>query len=173
MTKHGLIEAFGKNHQELIDYVNSLSAGMSKYSHDGKWTAEQQLSHVYLCLLPFPKVLTSKEFILQKFGKVIRATWNYETVIENYYKTSRKAPERFFPEQLSDVEKEDLRDNFRKIVLAIQQLLEGYSDEELDSLLLPHPLMGNLTIREMFYLMTYHATHHLRQTEKNLESYNA
>lgn len=31
------------------------------------------------------------------------------------------------------------------------------------------PLLGNLTIREMFYLMTYHATHHLRQIINNLE----
>lgn len=171
MTKQELVEAFYKNHCELIDYVNSLTDDKFTYSYNRKWTAGQQLSHVYLTLLPFPKVLSSKEFILQKFGKINRLTWNYDMVLENYFKTSRKAPERFLPEQVSFDQRTKITTDFQEILPAIQQLLNGYTDEELDTLVLPHPLLGDLTIREMFYLMTYHATHHLRQAEQTLEDY--
>ena len=92
MTKQKLIETFYNNHQEMIDFVNLLTDEQFTHSYDGKWTAGQQLSHVYLTLLPFPKVLSSKDFIEQKFGKIKRSTWGYDTVIENYLKTSLQAP---------------------------------------------------------------------------------
>lgn len=163
MTKQELIETFHKNHQELIDYVNSLTDDKFVCSNNGKWSAGQQLSHAYLCLLPFPKVLASKEFILQKFGKITRPTWDYNTVIENYFKTSLKAPGQFVPEPVSPEQKIKITADFQKILSTIQQLLNEFTDEELNSLVIPHPLLGNLTIREMFYLMTYHPIHHLRQ----------
>lgn len=41
MTKQELIQAFGYNHKEMIDYVNSLKDEQFTYSHSGKWTAGQ------------------------------------------------------------------------------------------------------------------------------------
>jgi hypothetical protein len=169
MTKQELINAFYDNHKEMSNYINSLTDEQFVYSHNGKWTAGQQFSHVHLTLLPFPKILSSKEFIEQKFGKIDRQIWSYETVIENYFKTSLQAPQQFLPEQVNPEQKAIITDDLQKILPTIQQLLDQYTDEELNSLVIPHPLLGKLTIREMFYLMTYHATHHLRQTEKNLE----
>ena len=168
MTKRKLIETFYNNHQEMIDFVNSLTDEQFTRSYDGKWTAGQQFSHVYLTLLPFPKVLSSKDFIVQKFGKIKRLTWDYDTVIENYFKTSLQAPQQYLPEQVSLEEKVTITADIQKVIRSIQDLLDQYTDEELDLLVLPHPLLGNLTIREMFYLMSYHAIHHLKQTISNL-----
>lgn len=172
VTKKELIERFYKNHQELIAYVNSLPQDRFNFSNDGKWTAGQQLNHVYLCLLPFPKLLASKEIILQKFGKIDRTLWDYDTVIEKYFQTTRKTLERFLPEQaITSEQKIKITESFKEILLTIQQLLSGYTEDELNSLALPHPLLGSLTIREMFYLMTFHARHHLRQVEETLANY--
>lgn len=169
MTKKELIKSFYDNHKEMSDYIATLTNEQFMYSYKGKWTPGQQFQHVYLTLLPFPKVLPSKEYILQKFGKIDRPIWNYDTVIENYFKTSRQAPQQYLPEQVSPEERAVITDNLQEILLTIQQLLEHYSEEELDTLVIPHPLLGKLTIREMFYLMTYHATHHLEQTQLNLK----
>lgn len=169
MTKQELIKTFYDNHQEMIDYVNALTDEQFTYSLNGKWTAGQQFSHVYLTLLPFLKVLPSKDFIVQKFGKISRSTWDYDTVIENYFKTSLQAPQQYLPEQITPEQKATITADIQKVILTIQHFLDQYTEEELDSLVLPHPLLGNLTIREMFYLMTYHATHHLRQTASNVE----
>src|SRR5690554_638154 len=166
MTKQELIDAFVKNHQELIDYVNALTDEEFTFSYDGKWTAGQQLSHAYLCLLPLPKSLALKEYILQKFGKIDRLAWDYDTVMEQYMKTSRKAPERFLPEHIGPEQKTKLTADFQEILSAIQQSLDGFTEEDLDTFVLPHPILGNLTIREMFYLMTYHPIHHLKQTQQ-------
>ncbi|MBX2932023.1 MAG: DinB family protein [Chitinophagaceae bacterium] len=169
MTKQELIKAFYDNHKEMSDYINSLTDEQFVFSHNDKWTAGQQFSHVYLALLPFPKILPSKEFIVQKFGKIDRPIWSSDTVIENYFKTSRQAPQQFLPEQVSSEQKATITADLQKITLTIHQLLDQYTDEELDTLVIPHPLLGKLTIREMFYLMAYHATHHLNQTKENLK----
>lgn len=169
MTKQELIKAFCNNHHEMIDYVTSLTDEQFTFSNNGKWTAGQQFQHVYLTIAVFPRVLSSKDFILQKFGTINRAGWSYNTLIENYLKTSRQAPQQYLPEQVSPEQKATIAADIHNVLPTIKQLLDQYTEEELDTLVLPHPLLGNLTIREMFYLMGYHATHHLRQTEKNLE----
>jgi len=163
MTKKDLIIVFHRNHHELIDFVNCLTNEIFTFSYSGKWTAGQQLNHVYLTILPFTKILQSKEYIIQKFGKINRPTWEYDTVIENYSKTSLKAPSQYLPENTQPEKKEKIIADMQTALLSIQRLLDQYTEEELDTLVLPHPLLGNLTIREMFYLMSYHPFHHLEQ----------
>ncbi|MCW3094355.1 MAG: hypothetical protein JWP81_5424 [Ferruginibacter sp.] len=138
-------------------------------SNNGKRTAGQQFHHVYLVISPFTKILSSKEFILQKFGEINRPAWNYDTVIENYFKTSPPSPQQFLPEQISPQQTTIITVDLQKVLQTIQQLLDQYTDTELDTLVIPNPLLGNLTIRETFFLMSYPATHHLKQTEKKLE----
>lgn len=172
MKKQELIADFIKNHEELIRYVDRLDDFEFSYSYNNKWTAGQQLEHVLRTIMPFPKVLPSKEFILEKFGKINRSTWDYKTVLENYSKTSLKAPEQFLPkDDIPIIQKNEIISDIRTILRKTAGLLDTYSEDELDTLTLPHPLLGTLTIREMFYLMSYHPLHHQKQIEKMLEDH--
>ncbi|WP_447636225.1 DinB family protein [Flavobacterium microcysteis] len=171
MNTSELITLFRNNHLELADYVNALPEDQFLHSKNGKWTAGQQLSHVYLCLLPISKALPSKEFLIQKFGKIERPLWDYDTVLANYKEAlakGGKAPEKFLPEAVQPEAKAELTAELRQILDSIQQQLADYTEEELDTIVMPHPLLGIMTVREMFFLMAYHAIHHLRQTEQNL-----
>jgi len=47
-----------------------------------------------------------------------------------------------------------------------KQLLD-YSEQDLDELILPHPLLGKLTLREMMYFTMYHVLHHHKSIEEN------
>ncbi|MBA2407789.1 MAG: DinB family protein [Chitinophagales bacterium] len=174
MIKQELIEKFYYNHQELIHYINSLADDKFIFRQNGKWTAGQQLSHIYLCLKFISQAISSKGYIEQKFGKINRKNMYYDKVIDEYklaLESGGKAPEHFLPQQVDVNNKIELTDDLFELLKTIRQQLEGYSDIELDTFVLPHPLLGNLTIREMLYLMTYHATHHHKQNERNLESH--
>ncbi len=174
MTKQELIERFFNNHKELVDYINSLSDDQFIYSN-GKWTAGQQLSHINLCLQPISQALASKEYIIQKFGEIDRDAMDYDQVIINYksaLEKGGKAPDRFVPEMVSVIDRNKLTTELTALLLKIKTQLSDYTDQELNTLILPHPLLGNMTIRELIYLMTHHATHHLRQTEHNLEAHS-
>jgi uncharacterized protein with HEPN domain len=174
MTKQELIQHFLENHNQLIDFTDTLTEDKFTYSNNEKWTAGQQLEHIVLCLKPLEQALSSKAFIIAKFGKIERPTLNYDTVINNYrtaLTNGGKAPERYIPEQVEASNRLLLSSQLKELLQSIQQRITSYTEEELDTLILPHPLLGNLTIREMFYLMAYHATHHHLQTTANLKDY--
>lgn len=169
MTKHELIRTFIQNHEEAVAYITGLSDVQLHYAAEGKWSPQQQLQHISLTIAPFPKALISKEYLSQKFGSIDRPIWDYQTVLEHYFKTSLKAPVQYVPEiELKPRPKEEVVQTLFHNLKAIGLLLEEYSEEELDVLVLPHPLLGKLTLREMFCLMGYHPLHHIKQMKEML-----
>lgn len=44
--------------------------------------------------------------------------------------------------------------------------IKRQSEEELDLYILPHPLLGKLTLREMLFFTIYHNRHHLELLQK-------
>lgn len=172
MIKQGLIGKFVYNHWKVTDYIDRLDEQKFIYSLNGKWSAGQHLQHILLTIMPFSKVLSSKEFIQEKFGYIDRLTWDYETVLDNYLKTSLKAPEQFLPkERIHLNQKTQIISEIHENLKNIENLLNQFSEDELDTMSLPHPLLGKLTIREMFYLMSYHPLHHMKQIEQILEDF--
>ncbi|MGH7601660.1 MAG: DinB family protein, partial [bacterium] len=47
-------------------------------------------------------------------------------------------------------------------------ILQRWDENSLDKYLLPHPLMGKLTIREMLFFTLYHDVHHVNNVRKLL-----
>ncbi len=172
MNRNELTEKFRANHMAFVNYINSLSDEEFLFKPEGKWTAGQQLAHIVASVKPLAQILAAKPLIASKFGKIDRATWSYDEVLANYLDKlaqGGKAPQQFDPEQISLDQKEALSKETLEHTENVIQNLNNYTDEELDSLVLPHPLLGKLTIREMLYMMTYHATHHQKGTAENLE----
>ncbi len=171
MNKETLIYQFINNHIELANHVDGLSEADFIINKNEKWNAAQQIKHVSLCLSPINQSLTSKTFIEQKFGKVNRLNLSYDQIIENYKKAlaeGGKAPEKYLPTHHAFEDKQVLLDELHELLKSIKSKLTNYSEIELESLVLPHPLMGIITIKELFYLMSYHATHHLDQVKASL-----
>jgi hypothetical protein len=172
MDTDDLTRQFHERHRELVEYISSLSDHDFVLSRNGKWSPGQQLDHVVKCIAPLAKAIGSKPFIESKFGKVQRAGLSYDEVIATYRQglgNGGKAPERFLPEPVDLTKREQLAVELMNSVSALVDSLESYSEEELDSLVLPHPFLGNLTIREMLCLMAYHAEHHREKTKENLK----
>ena len=46
--------------------------------------------------------------------------------------------------------------------------LNQKSEEELDTIFIPHPLLGKITLRELYYFTIYHILHHHKKIEENL-----
>lgn len=172
MLQQELIAVFVRNHLEAVQYIDGLSDKQFSYRYQQKWTAGEHLQHILLTILPFPRVFSSKQFIRDTFGTIDRQAWDYDTVLQNYAQTSLKAPEAFLPkDEVRYDQKATIIASIQQQLNAINDLLGQYSEEELDNLVLPHPLLGKLTIREMLYLMSYHPLHHQRQIVCLLDAY--
>lgn len=173
MNTAQLTQALKNNHQTFITYVNGLDEQEFMHVKNNKWTAGQQLQHLLLCLQPISKALASADFIREKFGVLDRDAVAYDTVIANYktgLANGGKAPERFLPAAVRFEDKSSIAEELMQTLNSISNNLNNYSDTELDSLILPHPFLGALSIRELLYLMSYHPLHHLEQVKANLSA---
>lgn len=133
-------------------------------SVNNKWTAGQHFEHIYLSVSPLTKALNLPVFFLKlMFGKANRPSKDYDALVKKYLGKlgiGGAASGRFIPKQVAFDEKEVLR---RKLLRTVEQLCKtvaGYTEAKLDNYILPHPLMGKLTLREMLYFTIYHVEHH-------------
>lgn len=131
----------------------------------GKWSVGQNVEHLIRSLSPVNYALKLPRFILRLlFGKPNRASRSYLEVVDRYRQrlaAGGKASGRFIPPTLSAAQKnEKLLAINREKELMIRRV-HSWSEKELDQYLLPHPLMGKLTMREMLFFSAYHIQHHL------------
>jgi hypothetical protein len=172
MNKQDIIEALTKNHTSFIHYINGLPEEDYAFSRNQKWTAGQQLAHIVLCVKPLVQVYSmDKAMIGQTFGKADRPSRTYEVLLANYLQKLNeggKAPTRFVPEPALPEQKEALAGKLAKMTTELCHQIETFSEEELDGLFIPHPLLGNLTLREMLYNAICHVEHHHEAAKTNL-----
>ena len=173
MEKQKIIILFTDNYNSFVNYLTELTQEEYLYSYQQKWTAGQQLEHIVLCVKPLVQVFSlDKQIIEQNFGKTDTQSRSYQILLDIYLeklKEGGKAPDRFVPETTLSNQREILNDSLTKSVKELCLKIETFTDNELDSLLIPHPLLGNLTLREMLYNAIYHVKHHQKLTEENLK----
>ena len=169
MNKHELSKRLIQEYQSFIDFISSLSNEDLIQSQDNKWNPSQQLEHVYLCLRPVKLALSLPNIIPTiLFGKSKKGSRTYESLVEAYQlklKNGGKSPSMYKPKKsVRDVGK--LKIDLINLVNKIGNKLSHYQENDLDSFLLPHPLLGKLTARELIFFAMYHVGHHQKQIEK-------
>lgn len=174
MTKQAITSLLHEKYQSFVNYINELSNEDYLFRYQQKWTAENQLEHMVICTKPIAKVFSmDKSIIEQNFGRTDKGSRSYEGLLYQYnseLKGGGKAPERFVPEAKSQNQKETLTANLTSLIKDLSASINNFAEEDLDTLLLPHPLLGNITLREMLYNAIYHVEHHHQQTIQHLKS---
>ena len=136
------------------------------------WSAADNVDHLIRSHKPVAKALKLPKFTLQAmFGKPERGSKTYEEICEVYKAEIAKGAQasgRFLPEQQNPVEdaeekKAELLEKWSKASTELISIAEKWNDSDLDGYLLPHPLIGKLTIREMLFFTTYHNLRHASQ----------
>ncbi len=172
MTNHtDLVAKLKNNHQKFISHIDALTEKEFEFSNDQKWTAGQELDHIVKSTLPIALVLNNKTFIKSKFGTIDRSLLSYGELVDKYHdalKNGGKAMGQFIPDPVCWAKKAKLKNQLIGIVENISTYLDLYSEDELKALILPHPLLGALTIQEMMFFAIYHVGHHLENSLKNL-----
>ena len=132
---------------------------------EGSWSAGQHLHHLIKSAKPlamglgFPKIA-----LLLKFGFVKAESRDYEGTVKFYQdglSKGGKATGQYVPRELKPEEKKQMIQRFRQEMQKLNQAISKLSDGKMDKTYLPHPLLGNLTVREMLYFTMYHMEHHL------------
>ena len=171
LDKDQIIGKLRENHNRLADMVSGLSEKDFCETPHGKWTAGQQLDHIYLSLKPLTIALGLPKIGLRAFGSANRPSHDYDGVVAKYHEAlanGGKAPSNFVPDLILYTDKDAISAKLKGNLWKLISHLDKYSEKDLDKYLLPHPLLGKMTVREMLYFTIYHSEHHYKVAMKNL-----
>ena len=164
MTKEEIIDQLRVNHKAFTDFILKLDEKEFLFTVKNKWTAGQQAAHILRSVKPVTLAFGLPLFLLRiVFGKANRPSRGYGTLVHRYYDklaAGGKASGRFIPPEIAYSQKEKICNSIMAATEILCSRAAKYSDNELDKYILPHPLFGKLTCREMLYFTIYHVEHH-------------
>ena len=166
-----LITALKHSNGRVLNWFTEISAKDFFTRHGEVWSASDNVDHLIKSHNPIAKALKLPKFTLQAmFGKPEMPSRSYEeicTIYRDEIAKGAQASGRYLPNQESpenaEVKKQELLSKFSKASAELVSVAEKWTESELDSYLLPHPLIGKLTIREMLYFTIYHNLRHASQ----------
>lgn len=80
------------------------------------------------------------------------------------------APASFRSEENKTFDKEDMLKHWNMTLSKFEQRINKWSDKNLDMVLLPHPLLGKMMVRELLFFTHFHTEHHLKSLIKKAET---
>lgn len=172
MTTKEFLQNLHSLHQEVNSFVATCNEQqLNTPRANGKWSRAEELGHLINALEQSNKLLQfPKFFIKYKFGTNNRTERTYDQVVTKYLdKLALIAiPNNPFQiKEVAQISKEKLLLKYVKQQQKFQKRLSQFSEKELSTLLLPHPLLGKLTIREFGYFTQYHTEHHFKHIQKS------
>jgi DinB superfamily len=164
MNKTELHYLLLQNHLAFIQLIQELNEDEFVKVVDSKWAPGQQAEHICKSIAPVALAFRLPKFILQLvFGKANRSSKSYEQLVEKYKQKLQLggvASGRFIPKEVNYTQKDKIINTLKKETSTLCSFLLKFSEADLDEYILPHPLLGKLTIREMLYFTAYHVQHH-------------
>lgn len=169
MTKTVLQQTLQADYQLFCQFLNEMSLAQFECQKEGKWTPGQQLQHMVLSVRPVRLIMMAPKWILALvWRKSNRPSKSFDGLVEKYklkLAQGGRASKMFQPKWIAYAQHQKLTKALQTEVQLLNNLIEQYSENDLDTYLLPHPLLGKLTIREMLYFTIYHVAHHKASIE--------
>ena len=171
--KASIIEALDTAVDEVNNYIMSLNKQGFESAPPEKWNAGQQLDHLIRSIKPLNLAYALPPLILKmKFGLTNRASKSFPELVEKYERKlgeGGRASGQFIPAAVTYESKEKLCRRYAKEKKNLNSKVNRFREETLDKYILPHPLLGKLTLREMLFFTIHHNYHHLSLMKKYQE----
>jgi len=166
MTKTATIERLEQKHQMLYEWLHKHPDQNWVTGPAGKWTTGEHVVHLIQSEQALNKALLVPKFYLKyKLGTNNRDNRTYEQIVKKYQakladrpgavaKISEKMPLITLANKITFIAK--LETEKKKLIKRFQK----WTEQDLDTYLLFHPLMGRMTVREIVLWTAYHTEHH-------------
>ncbi len=166
MTKQEILQKLAEGFSIVDDTLRKADDTIFYVRKDNKWSIAENCKHLSLSVKPLNMAFSLPNFALLFFGKLNREARNYDEMGAKYRKALEEgavATEKFVPENITvENKKDDLIEELKKINDSFLKKVGDFTEEDLDKYLIPHPVLGKLTIREMLYFTIYHTLHHYK-----------
>ncbi|WP_299124710.1 DinB family protein [uncultured Winogradskyella sp.] len=168
MDKEAIADLLEKKHSELIIWLENQPEESWTKGPEGKWTTGQQALHLLQSIKPLNDALSMPKFLLRfKFGKANRPVRNYEAIVNRYQERLEDAKGKTFKgsQNMKIPNFEDkhyILNRLQTESKKLQYKTKKISDKNLDTVILPHPLMGKMPVREIIMWTAHHVEHHTK-----------
>lgn len=142
------------------------------------WSPAENLRHLIKSTTPVTQALNLPgPALVAMFGLGKGASESYESLRDRYLSlliggvdAGKFAPEELAPPADHAAWQGELVSACRDAVLALAEAAGQWEESDLDGYQIPHPLLGNLTVREMLFFTLYHHSHHRQNVARRLDS---
>lgn len=175
MEREAIAKLLQQNYLQVISQIQQLNDQQLLHAPPEKWNAIQQLDHLIKSIAPVNMAFGIPRFILSwRFGVANRPSRTYDALVDRYHiklQAGGRASGNFVPPATIDPsQKEVLLGKLEKLSTQLANKTIRYNESALDKYILPHPLLGKITLREMLYFTAYHASHHGKSIQHGLVS---
>ena len=165
-TKREVIDTLKGNTKKFVDVIAKLSKSDFENEPNGKWSAGQHLAHLVKSIKPLNFALSLPRFVpMLLFGKAKNASKTNEEIKLRYQEklsNGAKASGAYIPQQVTYNSKEKLSATLIDEAEKLSTNLEAMTEADIDAMILPHPILGKLSLREMLFFTIYHTEHHTK-----------
>ena len=175
-TKSEVVAAFTRQYKAVHDFFAAIAVEPFFTAPAGIWSPAENLVHLIKSCAPVIMALNMPKTMLRiRFGWVGHESRTLAQVRHTYVQdalgSGGQAGGPFVPEV-----KDDFSAAHQNAILGkwldkgteLHASLEKWSDKDLDSYLLPHPLLGKMTVREILFFTLYHNLHHVNDVQRLL-----
>lgn len=164
-TKPQLLAALKDSNQRAETWFGEMRAKDFFTRQAEVWSPSDNVDHLIKAVKSVTNALKLPKFTLQAmFGKPEKPSMTYEELCQIYrdaIANGAQASGRYLPNQESpskdaQQKKQALLEQWSKANAELLSVIEKWDDKDLDQYLLPHPLIGKLTLREMLFFTIYH-----------------
>lgn len=157
---------------QQVAALNSSVADEAALSHPilDKWSVAEQTVHLIVATRAVGKALAAPKIMLMGFGSAKEPSRNYDEMAEFYTSKLADVPAvTGFEPELRGKSWEEIQEKWASSAELFEKGLKKWSEKDMDKRLLPHPLMGKITVREMLYFTHFHIHHHRKQIVRLIE----
>lgn len=177
-SRDEIIEDLNRLRSDGLSFWSELPAERFAAPFGDAWSPADNVRHLAKSTFPVTKALKLPKLALRMtFGSAQAPSRAFGELREQYLELLRAGGNagKFAPSAAEIPEdagkwQEELVTRLRDAVADLARAVAAWSEEDLDRFLLPHPLLGKLTLREMLFFTLYHYSHHRANVERRLSA---
>jgi hypothetical protein len=164
-SKDDIKTALNTVFEELNTYVQTVDDTSFKKSINKKWSIAENIDHLSISNNITAVALNTPKFILkQAFKTNNRPNWNYDEVVWKYQRSLSEGAKASLPytPKLGVLPVRYLIEKIWKNSISnLLKAIDSWKEDDLDTYLVSHPIIGKITARELLFFTVYHVRHHL------------
>lgn len=163
MNKSEIREMWSQSSAEITAFFKRFDEATFSAKRQDRWSYAENLDHLVRSVKPvvFALRMPPKLLLRLLFG-TSQTSSTYQEVHDDYkakLQAGSQAPKTVIPKAV--LSQGALLDQWESAATDLGEALDGWNEEQLDRLRLPHPILGRISIREMLYFTDVHVRHHL------------